>query len=289
MTRTGYIFGKLLSTFGVAPLEKYRTEAAFESHLLMEAEAVVGLLAWSNLEEVTDISTEYWNLRKISKKEGELEQEIDRLSELLETAQDSRVQALEDVADATKDDVLERDKTSEKIDRLLQERDDIQKDGRTIKRTYSGLKIKLEVLLEEHDGKGNLEAEKTQKELDYNRTKFNEIKERRDAIDKRIEELQQTLQNLSQNIEKENKAIRSRADQQFGTIGKTNKELGNLQNKMGLLSSEKNELCAKVGHFVINNSKDPDIQKAAREHQSILSLIQEVRASSNRLRKILNI
>lgn len=289
MTRTGYIFGKLLSLLGAAPLEKYRTAAAFESHLLMESEAVIGLLIWPDLEQVSDISAEYWNLRKLSKQEDNLQEKIEELSELMETAQDARSRALEDVADATKDDVAERDKTAEKIDRLVKEREDILKEGRSIKRTYSGLKTKLEVLREEDKSKSDPSAETTAKELELYRTQFEKIKARRDAIDERIGELQKPLQNLNVVIEKKNNSIRSKAEEQFGTIGKTNKELSNLKSKMGLLSTEKNALCSEVGRFIINNSKDPDIRKATHKHHGILSLIEKVRASSKRHRNILSI
>lgn len=289
MTRTGYILAKTLATFGVAPLEKYRTNAATENHLLRDSELMVGELTWSYLENIEDVSSEYWKLRKLSKREGELDAEIEKLTNLLDSAQESRAQALEEVAQVTRDKVIERDKAAESVDRLHQERDDIQRDGRSIKRAHSGLKTKLEVLLEEDDSEKNPEVEATRRELREKRTQFEAIKTRRDEIDARISELQERLKELNSTIEKENDAIREKAEQQFSTIGKTNKDLTTLRNKVGQIETEKKDLCIQVGRFVIERSKDSTIQKAVHKYRGLLSLIEQVRGSSMRHRKILGI
>ena len=287
MTRTGYIFAKTCSIFGITQLEKYRTSAAFEAHLLRDSETVIGELVWEELEKVEEISTEYWKLRKLSKKGSELDKEIERLTDLLETAQDSRARALEEVAVVTKGKVQEREKASESVDRLLQEREDIQKDGRSIKRSHSGLKTKLEVLLEEEDDEKNPIIIATRKELQLKRTQFEAIKERRDTIDARIAELQKKLSDLNKAIEIENDSIRNKAEQQFGTIGKTNKELTTLRSSLGQIQNSKSELHVEIGRFVLQNTDKTEIRHAARKYRGLLSLIDEVRASSNRHRKLI--
>ena len=286
MTRTGYILAKTLATFGIAPLEKYRAASAFEAHLLRDSETIIGELAWSELEGVEDVSAEYWKLRKLHKQELELDERIGELEEILETAQASRAQALEEVAEITADQVNERDKAAENVERLHQERDDIQRNGRALKRNHSGLKTKLEVLIEEHGNSENLLVQATKKELKEKRAQFDEIKRRRDAIDVRIAELQKRLVELNKIIEAENNNIREKAEEQFATIGKTNKELTSLYNKLGRIKIDKNRLCTEVGTFMIQNNKDPDVREALRKHRALISLINEVRASSNRHRKI---
>ncbi|MGJ8724168.1 MAG: hypothetical protein ACSHYB_06400 [Roseibacillus sp.] len=287
MTRSAYIVARVFSTFGLAPLEKFRTAAAFEAHLLRDAETIMGELAWDSLEEMEEVSSEYWQLRKITKARDELEVKISALNEELEEAQEARVRALEEVAEVTKDKVDARDKAAEKIDRLHQERDDIQRDGRTIKRVHSGLKTKLEVLLEEFDNEESPDISKTREELKLKRLQFEKIKERHRTIDKRIAELQEELSELNQVIEKENDTIREKAEKQFSTIGKTNKELTDLGNKVGVIDVERSALFAEVGRHVLQNSKDPTIRKAAQKQRGLLSLIDEIRASSNRHRRLI--
>lgn len=287
MTRLGYLFAKALSAFGVAPIDKYRTAAAFEAHLLRDSETIMGELAWDSLEEMEDISAEYWQLRKNSKKRNELDIKITTLNKELEDAQESRTKALEEVAEVTKDKVSARDKIAENVARLHQERDDIQRDGRSIKRTHTGLKTKLEVLIEEFGDNDTPEISTTREELQLKRIQFEKIKSRRDTIDERITVLQKELSELNTVIEMENNAIRDKAEQQFGTIGKTNKELTDLRSKLGVIDIERTELCAEVGRFVLRNSKDATIRQAVRKQRGLLSLIDEVRASSNRLRRLI--
>ncbi|WP_189569448.1 hypothetical protein [Roseibacillus persicicus] len=287
MTRTGFLLAKLLTSFGIAPLEKYRMSAAFEAHLMRDAEVIIGELAWDNLESVEDVSTEYWKLRKLTKKHDELEEKIESLEIQLDDSQEARARALEDVAEATKDKVEARDKVADSIDRLHQEREDIQKDGRSVKRAHSGLKTKLEFLLEESDGEMTPEASATQQELKLKRIQFEKIKDRRNVIDGRITELQKDLHALNEEIEKENKIIRERAEGQFGKIGKINKELTSLSNLLGAIDTERTELCSEVGKFIIQNAKDPQIREAVKSHRGLLSLIEEVRASTFRHRKVI--
>ena len=289
MTRSRYILARILTTFGLAPLDRYRTAAAFENHLLRDSETIMGELAWQDLEEIEEISAEYWELRKLTKKHDDLESQIMVLDEELEEAQEARVNALEEVAETTKDKVDDRNKVSEKIDRLHQERDDIQREGRSLKRSHSGLKTKLEVLLEEFPGEGEEHPNviKTREELKMKRLKFEKIKERRGVIDERITELQKEFAELNEVIEKENNTIREKAEQQFGTIGKTNKELTDLRNKLGIMDLERADLCSQVGHFILENSKNPTIRQAAKKQRGLLSLIDEVRASSARHRRLI--
>ena len=287
MTRSSYIIARVLAAFGIAPLEKYRTTAAFEAHLLRDSETIMGELAWHSLEDMEEISGEYWRLRKITKLRDELEVKISALDEELEDAQEARIAALEEVAEATRDKVEAREHTSGEIDRLLQERDTIQREGRTIKRVHAGLKTKLEVLLEEFGETENHEISSTRDELKTKRYQFEKIKVRRGVIDQRISELQKEMTGLHEVIVKENNTIREKAEKQFGTIGRTNKELTDLRNKLGVIDLERAELCAEVGRFILENSKNPTIRQAAKKQRGLLALIDEVRASTNRHRRII--
>ena len=287
MTRSRYFLAKLLSAFGIAPLDRYRTAAAFEAHLLRDSAIIMGELAWPGLEEVDEISSEYWQLRKLSKARREIAAKLETLDQKLEEAHDARIQAVEEVAEVTKDKVDARNKTSEDLDRLLKERDEIQKEGRSLKRVHSGLRTKLEVLNEEFDEKDHPSIIATREELKAKRIKFEKIKERREVVDQQITKLQGEFSELSEVIEKENNSIRENAEAQFGTIGKTNKQVTDLRNQLGVIDTEREELCSEVGKFILDNSKDPTIRAAAQDQRGLLSLIEEVRASSYRHHRII--
>ena len=234
-----------------------------------------------------EISTEYWRLRKISKARNELLTQISTLDNQLEEAHEVRIKAVEEVAEVTKDKVDARNRTAEDLDRLHKERDEIQKEGRSLKRSHSGLRTKLEVLIEEFEGKDHPSINTTREELKSKRIKFEKIKVRRGILDERITELQKDLSELNQVIENENNSIRENAEAQFGTIGKTNKQLTDLRNQLGLIDVERAELFAGIGSFILDNSKNPAIRQAAKKQRGLLSLIDEVRASSIRHRRII--
>ena len=287
MTRVGYIIAKALTSLGISRIEKHRTNAAFETHLLRDSEMVVGELAWFQMENIEEISSEYWKLRKLTRAENELREKVEKLTDRLEESQDARAQALEKVEEATKQKVTERDGLAEKMEQLLIERDKILRDGRAVKRTHSGLKTKLEVLREDSNNTASELIESTQAQLKEKRMDFERFKERRAATEEKITDVQQKLEVLNTEIEKENESIRKKAEEQFGTIGKTNKELSSLRGKIGLIDTEKSQLYAVVGHYIISNSREPEIRKAAKKHHGLLSLIEEVRLSSYRHQRLI--
>lgn len=288
MTVTTYIVAKVISAFGINLSEKHRTAAAFEAHLLRDAESIIGSLTWQNLGNFEELSTQYWLLRKLSSKHDNLSGKIEKLTETLESSQDARTQAIEDISEKSRATTTRRDATATMFERLHQEREDIQRDGRAVKRAHAGLKTKLEVLLEENSEESQKVIETTNAELKQQRTKFEAIKIRRDEIDARINELQKELNELNRTISEENRVIREKAESQFSTIGKTNKELTQLKSEMGAIEIECERLHSEVGAFLLANSDEPEVKQATKKHRSLLNLIKAIRASVNRHRKLFN-
>ncbi|MBK1833483.1 hypothetical protein [Roseibacillus ishigakijimensis] len=290
MTLASFLLAKTLATLGLAPMERYRTNAAFETHLLTDARTVVGELVWENLEDIEEISAEYWKLRKIQKSYQELLAEEERLEALLEEAQEARAQALEEVAEMTQEQVEERDEVLARMKTLTGERDEILRDGRAIKRNHAGLKTKLEYLLEaseEAQGPNQAVIDRTHQELQQKRHDFEEVKKKRDQIDEQLEALQSKLSQLTATIEAKNQAIREKAEEQFSSIGKTNKALTTVRSQLSPLDSERLELCAEIGHFVIENAQDPAIRERVREQRGLLKTVLEIRASSIRHKAVI--
>ena len=290
MTSLGYLFAKVFATLGIYPLEKYRTNAAFETHLMRDAERVIGQLAWPDLENIEGITHEYWKLRKLDKKQSELNTKVDKLIDILNQSQDARAQAVEEAQEATQEKTTERDKTASQLEQLNLERDNILREAQAIKREHTGLKTKLEVLLEE-SSKDSEESEDfvktTRQQLKEKRIRFETMREKRSNIEHQIEERQKTFASLNSEIKKENDSIRIQAEEQFGTIGKTNKELTSLRSEIGLIDDAKNELFAIVGQFIIDNIQDPTIKQATRKRRGLLTLSEEVRKSCARHHKLI--
>ena len=287
MTPTGYLFAKVLNALGLARIEKRRTAAAFETHLLADSEQIIGEFVWESLESIEEVSTEYWKLRKLRIKQNELETKAEKLAQILDNAQEQRTQALEQVSEGSHGMVSERSKITESIKRLNQKKEDLLREGRAIKRTHSGLKTKLEVLLEESGEESKSVVESTRNQLKEKRIKFEKIREQASALDSNLSEQQLKLTELNKKIKEANSGVRKNAEEQFSVIGKTNKELTNIRGEQGLIKSKQLELYCSVGKFVLSNGKDPEIKKATKQQKQLLSLIEEVRKSSLRHHKLL--
>ena len=287
MTPTGYFFAKALNALGLARIEKRRTAAAFETHLLADSEQIIGEFVWESLENIEEVSTEYWKLRKLRIKQNELETKAEKLAQILDNTQEQRTQDLEQVSEGSHGMVSEHSKITESIKRLNQEKEDLLREGRAIKRTHRGLKTKLEVLLEESGEESKSVVESTRNQLKEKRIKFEKIREQASALDSNLSEQQLKLTELNKKIKEANSGVRKNAEQQFSVIGKTNKELTNIRGKQGLIKSKQLELYCSIGKFVLCNGKDPEIKKATKRQKQLLSLIEEVRKSSLRHHKLL--
>ena len=95
MTRFRYFVWRLGQTFGISMAGRHASHAASELHLLREAEEILGRLCWEDIEEVEELSVEYWNLRKLDKAYNELDRRIDSASTTLQQSHDERANLLE--------------------------------------------------------------------------------------------------------------------------------------------------------------------------------------------------
>ncbi len=288
MTRTGFIFAKTLATLGIAPMERYRTAAAFEMHLLRDSEVIVGELVWETAESIESVSAEYWKLRQLKNREQELNKEVTRLTAILKEAQENRAQVLAKVTENTNSGTKERDAIIQRIEELMLEQEECQKIGLAIKKAYSGLKTKLEVLTEESNGEENDLIKETRKKQNEKRTEFEKAKIRRDEVNKGLGQLKEKLEKLNIVIHKNNFANQSQAEEQVGSIGQTNRELTNIKSKLGQIDVTKSELHAEVGRYYIENSKTQLIKQVSREHRNLLNLINKVKYSSSLHRRIID-
>ena len=72
MTPSRYIVARVAQAFGYIRRAQRMADAASEMHLLREAEAQLGSMIWANVENIEELSVEYWNLRKLIKEKQEV-------------------------------------------------------------------------------------------------------------------------------------------------------------------------------------------------------------------------
>ena len=79
MTTSRYLIARIGLAFGIQRRQRRMAEAASETHLLREAEQILGERIWENVEAVEELGIEYWNLRRLYAERERLRKEIDRL------------------------------------------------------------------------------------------------------------------------------------------------------------------------------------------------------------------
>jgi predicted nucleic acid-binding Zn-ribbon protein len=278
MTRSRYILARLAQAFGLSFQGRHASNAAAELHLLREAEEILGRLCWQDLEELEDLSVEYWNLRKLSKEFTSLSAEIERANSLLQQSHDERAGLLEKVVDSTKDLVAQREDLIEKSERLNSERDAIVREARAVKRRHDGLKAKLEVLAGEGvENPGQLTG--TQSEIEDLKRRFALLKNRRNELTARIQDLDETIEKLDETIESRRKDLRDEALGSYQSIGKANRDISSCRSELGVVEKEMASLFCEIGRYVAINADHENCRRATRKHRGLIHQMTALRES----------
>ena len=279
MIRSRYLALRVGQAFGIRFAGRHASNAAAELHLLREAEEMLGRLCWRDLEEIEDLSVEYWNLRKLDKEEVDLSGQISGASQILQQSHDQRADLLEKVVESSKDLVAEREGLIEKSERLGSERDLILREARAVKRRHDGLKAKLEVLTEE---KGDSEElEDTKSEISELKKRFGSLRTRRDQLAGRIEKIDNSISEIDGRIETRRKDIREEAFGSYQSIGKANREISTNRAELGVIEKEMSSLFSEIGRYLSMNHSHPDIQPVLKTSRPLVNQMKALRSSIN--------
>lgn len=285
MTRFRYFTWRIAKAFGISFHTRHATNAAAEQHLLREAEEMLGRLCWEDTEEIEELSVEYWNLRKLTKKYTDLSGKIDSAHDTLQRSHDERASLLEMVVDSTKDLVAEREVLVEKSERLAAERESILTEARNVKRRHDGIKAKLEVLVGE-GGQTSAEVDRSKEELVSLKKRFKELRERRDALAARIDSLDGEIEDLDGRIETRRSEMRDEAFGSYQNIGKANRDISQTRAELGLLETEMITLYSEIGRYILTHHEHPSLQNVVRKQRSLVGQMAALRLSitlNNRL------
>lgn len=279
MTTSRYIIARIAQAFGIVFRSHHATNAAAELHLLREAEEILGRLAWKDIENIEDLSVEYWNLRKLDKEHTELTQELQAASGILQQSHDERAGLMEKVAESTKDLVAERESLVDKSERLNSERDMVLGEARAVKRRHDGLKAKLDVLTEE--AAETDEISDTTEDLNELKKRFKVLRTRRDKLGARIEEIDASIEDLDERIENRRKSMREEALGSFQNIGKANRNISTSRAELGNVENEMISLFSEIGRYLCAHADDGECRDILKPHRPLLGQIKALRISIN--------
>ena len=280
MTRTRYLLWRIGQNFGISMTRRHATNAASELHLLREAEEILGRLCWIDAENIDELSVEYWNLRKLTKRHEDLGQKIDSANDSLQKSHDHRSELLGLVADSTKDLVAERETLITKSERLASEREVILADARSVKRRHDGIKTKLDFLTSE-SGTHTPAVEESKKELLKLKGRFKSLREIRDTLAVKIDNLDKEIKSLDARIEKRRGDMRDEAFGSYQNIGKANRAISSTRSEFGNLENEMVLLFADIGRYILTNHTHPMLAKMVRKNRSLVNQMAALRISIN--------
>jgi hypothetical protein len=282
MTSTRYFIARVAQAFGYVRRARRMGDAASEMHLLREAEAQLGAVIWEKIENIETLSVEYWNLRKLVKEQQEVNAKLEICLEKLTKAHEERSVILNSTPEINQDLTERRLELLHELEKFSHERDRIVMDAREVRRSYVGLKMKLEVLANEGGDSPATQAEvaKSKARLVELRDKFSTLKQERIRIARLIEEGDAKVDAVDELLKEEKQQRRLQASAAFEMIGEGNKELSILRAESGLIDTQMRQLYAEIGRYVSRNTRrDPACVSASAAHHGLVEVMRALRRS----------
>lgn len=278
MTRFRYTLATIIQSFGLHRKLKRMTDAAYELHLMQEGEEFLGALCWPKVEEIEEISMEYWNIRKIERKRAELQSQIKESNLTLHEAHTKRAAVADRSKDIGQELFSEREQLFNILEKLNTKRDNIMSQAQQVKRRFEALKTKASVLKDEGDT-SSASYTSNRDQLAELKSQFKDFKEELKQIDDEIEIKQGKLSEFQDGIDQKLKGNKDEASEAFGQISAVNRSITANKAELGLLVEEHAQLCREVGRYLNLNAHLSQCQEACAEHLGLLEQIRLLRRS----------
>jgi chromosome segregation ATPase len=275
MNRLEFLVRKAAAKLGAVAPRRYLRNATEESILLKEAETLIGKMAWRDLEHVEELTNEYWRIRQLDAEQTKIEEEIEaataemkRIQEAAQTPETQFATQLERIGALLE---FEREKLTEKL-KATQE---VIHAAEAVRKKFNGLKLKLSVLKGEEADNPVLEG--VRQELQETKNKYGELAREVEDLrgetrlsEKKIKAIEAEMDNLRGRISlRERNLTRELSD--------AGRRLMELNSRLGILGSEKNELYSTIGHLLrIGNDTGSEAYRDVRER--FAPIIQQARA-----------
>lgn len=282
MTTTRYFVARVAQAFGYVRRAQRMGDAASEMHLLREAEAYLGQAIWEKVEHIEQLSVEYWNLRKLVRDLDEVREKLATAQRKLDLAHEERATVLNNTPEANQELLDKRVVLLTELEALAQKRDGIVSAAREVRRSYVGLKMKLEVLTTEAEGRATNDVEITavKQRLEELKKRFAELKQQRIDVGHQIEKGDNKVDEVDELLKDEKRQRRLLAAEAFEAIGEGNKEISVLRAESGLLETRMRQLYAEIGRYVSRHShQDPACAASASSHRGLVDVMRALRRS----------
>ncbi len=282
MTTTRYFIARIALAFGYFQKSQRMGDAASEMHLLREAETQLGIAIWEKVEKVEALSVEYWNLRKLVKERDDIQEKLAACQARLDQAHEERSNILNMVPEGNQELLDERAKLLSDLETLSMRRDQIVAEAQEVRRSYTGLKMKLEVLTDEphRSTADQMEIDKVKSQLRELKNRFAELKQMRLEISQESASGDLKLDQLDEKLNENRGGRRLLASEAFQVIGEGNKEISTLRAESGVIDTRMRQLYAEIGRYVSHNTRtDRACAAAAASHHGLVDVMHALRRS----------
>jgi DNA repair exonuclease SbcCD ATPase subunit len=278
MTPTSYYVALIAKSFGFDRRAKRLSDASSEMALLREAEHQLGRMLWEKIEPIEELSVEYWNLRKYIKELLEKRDSMNRLNDKLTILHDERAGILNE---ASKEQEALEEKRADlllKLEKFANERDQLVRRAKEIRRIHEGHLTKIEVL--ERDGNKEKEIEMVKSEIITLKNEFRQLKEQRSQVADQLEEGDRIVDEIDQKLLELKQEKRDRAALVFQEMGFINRDLSNIRSEIGSIENQIRHLHAEVGRYISRYDKrNPECGKVARSERTMVEVMRMLRMS----------
>lgn len=278
MTPTSYYFALIAKSFGYERRAKRLADASSEMALLREAEYQLGKLLWEKIEPLEELSVEYWNLRKYVKELHEKSDALELLNEKLAVSHDERAGILNEASPEQKDLEAKRSDFLLSLEKLANQRDQVIRRAKEIRRAHEGFLTKIEVL--SRDGHKENEIDKVKSEIIALKDEFRSLKEQREQLAEQLEDGDRAVDEIDQQLNALRQVKRDRAAVVFQEMGIINRELSNIRSDIGNIEGQIRHLQAEVGRYISRYYKrNPECGKIASSERTMVEVMRMLRFS----------
>ncbi|HUF63188.1 MAG TPA: hypothetical protein VMN36_14015 [Verrucomicrobiales bacterium] len=278
MNAFGYIVRRTFWQLGYKRQKRRWRAANTELQYLKQAEDLLGKIAWKDVEEVEELTGEYWQLKDIEKQQEQLQVRIDELERQNDELEDTYLDISEEIETQVEQIEERRAEVAEEVDALLLEVEDLREEAAQIRRHFDGLKVKYRVLKSE--GGDPVQLEEVQERLRELQAQFNERKQLSQDRSLLIEGVEGRLSKIDEELEAKQKEFTERTSGISIQIGEVAKRLADCIARSGALERQKRELQSRVGLYLsANPNGSPALREATRKHADLIGKINYFRKS----------
>lgn len=255
-------------------------EAATETHLLRDAELHLGQLLWEKCESLDDLSVEYWNIRKLVKELATKTEHLKECQAKLDAAHEERAQTLLAATGVDPEITAQRNRLIQELDELAARRDQVILKARRVRRSFDGLKAKLEVLIEAGETANQEAIAECKIRILEIKAEFEGLKLERGTVATEIDAKDLELNEIEDSISQLSKERRFDVSKTFAAISEFNQEVSTLNAEIGILQKRKLELCAEIGRYLSRNTEtSPACATICKPHRAIVDVMAALRRS----------